>query len=318
MAHELDMTSGKGMVYVGDVPWHGLGQKIPADLTPEQVLTAAGLDWTVEKVPLFAGWNNKKLDTGTSALVRDNGTVLDTVSNDWNIVQNHQAFEFFNDFVGAGDMEMHTAGSLKNGQIVWALAKIKESFDVVKNDQVDSYMLFTNPHKYGWSTSVSLTPIRVVCMNTLRLSLGATNQDKIVRVNHSNVFDADEAKMLIGVSHDKLMKYKETAKFLASKKAKHEDVVAYFKRIFPLTTTSNKRGAELSRNAEHAIELLEKQPGAKYGAGTWWQPVNSVTYFLDHVAGRSADNRLTSAWYGTARKTKIDAIKIATEMANAA
>lgn len=312
MSHEIETIA-----YSGEEPWHGLGIKVPADLTPAQMQEAAGLNWTVDKVPLFGTHNGKKHGTGKSGLFRaSDSTLLDVVSDDWNVVQNDTAFEFFNDFVAAGDMEMHTAGSLKNGQIVWALAKIKESFEVVKDDVVDSYMLFTNPHKYGWATSVSFTGIRVVCMNTLRLSLGSANSDKIVKVHHHQQFNSDDVKVLMGISHEKLQTYKEMAQFLASKKAKKENVIEYFNRVFPMTSKNSQK--ETSRNATIAMDLLEKQPGAEFAAGTWWQPANSVTYMFDHLIGHNADNRLTNSWYGSGRKTKIDAMKLAVEMAQAA
>jgi phage/plasmid-like protein (TIGR03299 family) len=185
MAHEIEVVNGIAqMVYVGDVPWHGLGTKVPADLSPEQVLQKAGLDWTVQKVPAFATIGGKQVNIGRSALVRSaDNKVLDVVTNDWNPLQNQEAFEFFDEYCRAGDMEMHTAGSLKGGQIVWALAKVKDSFELFKGDTVESYLLLTNPHKFGQSIDVRFTPIRVVCNNTLTLSL-SQNVDRVVKKNH--------------------------------------------------------------------------------------------------------------------------------------
>lgn len=127
MAHELEMVNGEAsMAYAGDTPWHGLGVKVLPDLTPEQMLKAANLDWTVEKSPAYALINGEPELIGRSALVRDRDhSILDIVTDDWNPVQNAEAFDFFHEFVMAGDMEMHTAGSLKGGQIVWALARSK-------------------------------------------------------------------------------------------------------------------------------------------------------------------------------------------------
>ena len=106
------------------------------------------------------------------ALVRSSDNkVLTNIGQIWNPVQNEEAFEFFSEYVLAGDMEMHTAGSLKGGQMVWALAKVKESFDLFGGDKVESYLLFSNPHLYGKSIDIRFTPIRVVCNNTLSLSL---------------------------------------------------------------------------------------------------------------------------------------------------
>ena len=112
MAHEIENANGKDqMVYVGAVPWHGLGVKVPADLTPVQMLEAAGLDWTVEKIPAFANVGGKNVAIGQSALVRSmDNKILDVVSDDWNPVQNEEAFDFFNEFVAAGDMEIAPPG----------------------------------------------------------------------------------------------------------------------------------------------------------------------------------------------------------------
>jgi phage/plasmid-like protein (TIGR03299 family) len=319
MAHELEFVDGNAqMAYVGDVPWHGLGVKVSADLTPDQMLGVAGLDWTVRKVPAYAEIDGTDIAIGRSALVRSrDNSILDIVSDDWNPVQNEEAFEFFNEFVMAGDMEMHTAGSLKNGQIVWGLAKIKDSFELFKGDRIDSYLLFSNFHKYGFSTDVRFTPIRVVCNNTLTLSLNS-KVERMVKVSHRKVFDPGNIKEMLGIATDKLSKYKEMAEFLGSKQAKGEDIVEYFTRIFPVTGSNDKKKKEVSKNAQIAIDILHTQPGAEFAEGSWWQPFNAVTYMTDHLVGRSSDTRLTSAWYGANKGLKTKALELAVEMAEAA
>lgn len=316
MAHELEMVNGKAsMAYAGALPWHGLGVEVPADLTPAQMLEAANLDWRVEKLPSYTKIKGVEVDIGRSALIRDNDDkILDIVSDDWNPVQNEEAFEFFNEFVLAGDMEMHTAGSLKGGQIVWGLAKVKESFELFKGDQIDSYLLFSNFHKYGHSTDVRFTPIRVVCNNTLTLSLNSA-VERMAKISHRKVFDPGSVKEMLGIATDKLSKYKEMAQFLGSKKAKGEDIVEYFCRIFPVSSSSKK---ELSKNAQIAVDILHTQPGAEYAEGTWWQPFNAITYMTDHLVGRTADSRLTSSWYGSNKNLKTKALEVAIEMAEAA
>jgi len=313
MAHMVET-----MAYAGEVPWHGLGTKVPADLTPEQMLEAAGLNWTVEQIPLsyeFNGWKNK---TDRTALVRSSdGKFLDVVGNDWNPLQNSEAFEFFNDFVMAGDMEMHTAGSLEDGRRVWALAQIKEAvFETVKGDVTENYLLFSNPHKYGMSITVMMTPIRVVCNNTITLALNGAS-DMMVRVNHRTQFDAEAVKETLGVAKEKLETYKEAAQFLSSKRFNDENIVDYFNRVFP--RTSNKKDDDkASKNSELALEILDTQPGAEFGRGTWWQAFNAVTYMTDHVLGNSQDTRMKSSWFGGNRKKKIDALQTAVEFAEAA
>ena len=321
MAHELEMIGDEAsMAYAGDLPWHGLGTRVPNDLTPEQMLKAANLDWRVEAIPAYAEIGGKQVDVGHSALVRDrDNRILDVITNDWNPMQNEAAFEFFNDFVAAGDMEMHTAGSLKDGKIVWALAKVHDSFELFGGrDQVDSYLLFTNPHSYGQSIDVRFTPIRVVCNNTLTLSLNSQSKS-MVKVSHRREFDADLVKETLGVAKDKLGKYKEMAQYLSEKRYTEESVVDYFKRVFPVLTQKTNSEKELSKSAKYALEdALHNQPGAEMGEGTWWQAFNTVTYMTDHIIGRSADNRLTSAWYGANKSLKTRALETAVEMADAA
>jgi len=317
VAHNIEMVDGKAqMAYAGETPWHGLGRQVPADLTPEQMLEAAGLDWEVEKVEAYANVGGRKVSVGRSALVRtSDDKILDVVSNDWNPVQNSEAFEFFNDFIAEGGMEMHTAGSLAEGQIVWALAKIKDGFDLFGGDEVESYLHFTNFHKYGCSTDVRFTPIRVVCNNTLTLSLN-TKVERMCKISHRREFNGDEAKLMLGVAAEKLAKYKEMAQFLGTKRAKGEDVVEYFKRLWPLGEKAKK--VEVARNVTDALSILDSQPGAEFAPGTWWQAFNAVTYMTDHLVGRSQDSRLTSAWYGHNKGLKVRALETAVEMAEAA
>jgi len=224
MAHELEIVNGEAqMAYVGDLPWHGLGTKVEADLTPDQFQKVAGLDWTVEKQPLVTSTGVKIKNK--EALVRSSdNSVLDVVGTGWNPVQNSEAFEFFHEYCMSGDMEMHTAGSLKDGQMVWALAKTKESFELFKGDVTDNYFLFTNPHQFGKAINIRMTPIRVVCNNTLTLSL-SQNADRMVTVNHRKAFDPAEVKEQMGIAREKMEQYKSMAAFLGSKKATGENVI---------------------------------------------------------------------------------------------
>ena len=320
MAHMIEFREGKAqMAWAGDVPWHGLGTKVPSDLTPDQMLKAAGLDWRVDAVPLMAEYNGQKIETDHSALIRDvDGRVLDVITNEWNPMQNQDAFEFFNDFVAAGDMEMHTAGSLKDGKIIWGLAKVNESFELFGGkDQVDSYLLFTNPHTYGQSIDVRFTPIRVVCNNTLTLSLNSQSKS-MVKVSHRREFDPELVKETLGVAKHKLVQYKEMAEFLSQKRFNEESIVDYFKRVFPVLSQKEESQKEMSKSASAALEIIDQQPGAEFGEGTFWQAFNTVTFMTDHVIGRTADARMTSAWYGANRGLKTRSLELAVEMAECA
>ena len=316
MAHMIET-----MAYAGETPWHSLGKKVPADLSPEQMLKAADLDWTVDKIPAFSKIDGKSVNVGVSALVRStDNKVLDVVSNDWNPVQNHEAFQFFSEYCDAGDMEMNTAGSLRDGQIVWALAKVKDSFELFKGDQVDSYLLFTNPHKFGQCIDVRFTPIRVVCNNTLTLAL-KEHSERVVKKNHRTVFDPSQVKEQLGIATEKLAKYKEMASFLGSKRYTQDKLAEYFKEVFPVLVYNKEKGPqrkELSKSATRALEVIDTHPGANYAEGSWWQAFNAVTYLTDHKIGKTADSRLQSAWFGANKNLKIKALEAAIEFAEAA
>ena len=324
MAHEVEIVDGVAqMAYAGDVPWHGLGTKVSNDLTPVQMMQKAGLDWEVEKKDAYVYVDGQAIKTGQQALIRkSDNSILTNVGSNWNPVQNEQAFEFFAEYVAAGDMEMHTAGSLKDGQNVWALAKVKESFDVFGSDTVESYLLFSNPHQYGKSIDIRFTPIRVVCNNTLTMSLNGAS-DRAVKVGHRTKFDADTVKQTLGIAHEKFAKYKEMAQFIGSRKFQVSDLLNFYNEVFPHTHTPNKVASvdkveQLSRTAQQAYEVLETQPGAEYAEGTWWQAFNSVTYVTDHLQGRNAENRLHSQWFGTNQLRKVKAAEKAVEFARAA
>ena len=316
MAHQVET-----MAYAGELPWHGLGVKVSNELTPAMMMEKAGLDWSVEKKELkvIDGMESITIP-GRKALIRSSDNkFLDVVGDDWHPIQNSEVFNFFTEFVMAGDMEMHTAGSLKGGQMVWALAKVKDSFELFGGDKVDSYLLFSNPHQYGKSIDIRFTPIRVVCNNTLSLSL-EMKADKAVKVGHRTEFNPDSVKEALGIASEKLNTYKEMAEFLGKKRYTAEALIEYYNTVFPRTADKKTKDKKLSvdtlsRNARLCYDALEVQPGANFAEGTWWQAFNSVTYVTDHLQGRTEDNRLYSSWYGYNQVRKRDAIKSALEFA---
>ena len=321
MAHMVET-----MAYAGQLPWHGLGTKVSENISVDDMMKEAGLDWEVQKVPAYADLNGTRIHSGHDMLVRtSDNTALDMVTGNWNPVQNAEAFDFFREFVEAGDMEMHTAGALQDGKRVWCLAKVKDDFTIGGKDLVESYLLLTNPHMYGRAVDIRFTPIRVVCNNTLTLSLGQKG-DYQVSMSHKKAFNADEAKNLLGVAKDKMSQYEEMARFLNVKRWTDETVKAYFATVFPNTNPNAKNKtfpiAEFdkyaSKNAKRALEVMPIQPGADMGAGSFWQAYNAVTYLTDHELGRSADSRLASAWYGLNKVKKVKALELAIEFAEAA
>jgi phage/plasmid-like protein (TIGR03299 family) len=284
-------------------------------MTPMEMMKAANLDWKVSKQPSFVEINGEKVLTGQEALVREtDGKILTNVSGNWKPCQNEDAFNFFNDFVGAGDMQMDTAGSLKDGQIVFAAADVKDGFTLAGGDEVKGYLLFSNPHVYGKSIDVKFIMTRVVCNNTLSMALTERGQPA-VRLSHRNHFNPEMVKELLGISHNRVEQFKEAAEFLSSKRYSDKAFKLFLSQVFG---TSNQEGKILSRTAERALEIVDTQPGADMARGTWWNAYNAVTYMTDHEMGRSADTRAAAAWFGHNAKRKLDALNVAVEMAEVA
>lgn len=316
------------MAYAGALPWHGLGTKVSNDLSVDEMLEAAGLDWEVLKVPTFyeviqkgktnfTGFQMNKtvrLDTGKKALIREtDNKILSMVSDNWEPCQNHEAFEIFREFVERNELEMHTAGSLKGGKIIWGLAKMNEQFVLFDHDVTEQYLLLVNPHEFGKSIHIRNTPIRVVCNNTLSMALSG---DVKVSANqtHRNMFDPEAMKEAIGIAKIQLQKYADMARFIGSKRFTSGSVQEYFDNVFPVM--SKKK--EHSRNSSLAMELLERQPGAEYGEGTYWSAFNAVTYMADHLNGKDNSKRLHSAWFGANATRKLKALELAVDYAKAA
>ena len=320
MSHDLEITeNGASMAYRQSAgkPWHGLGVAVDDNMTPSEMMIAANLNWTVSKHDTFIeidlGNGVEKIKTDTQALVRDtDGKIFDTVGKDWNPVQNSEAFDFFVDFVKKGEMQMDTAGALKDGRIVWALASINDEFELFGGDKVTGYLLFSNPHQYGKSIDVRFCATRVVCNNTLTMALAEKNKQS-VKINHRSKFDADRVKSILGVSHDKMNKFKEASEFIGSKPFTTKTLSDYMGKVFGV---SEIEGKDLSRTAENAITYVETQPGAEFAKGTFWQAFNATTYVMDHVLGRAADTRLESAWFGANALRKQKALQIAVDMAS--
>ena len=137
MSHQVET-----MAYAGELPWHGLGVPVSNDMSAYEMMEAAQLNWSVKKQPMYFMPNQDKgvLVEDKMLLVREeDNKQLDVVSSTWHPVQNQAAFDFFYDWVEEGNMEMHTAGSLKDGKLVWVLAKLNETFEVLRNDIVEGY-----------------------------------------------------------------------------------------------------------------------------------------------------------------------------------
>ena len=310
--------------WTGKPPWHGLGTPVEKDISPRELQVKAGLDWAVEKVPLIYEYGARYRTSQQFALIRStDGGMLDVVkSREWEPVQNDQAFAFFDEFARSNSISMDIAGALRGGQIVFVLAKMNYDFSIGpnKDDRTDSYLLFTNPHRYGQAVDIRVTPIRVVCMNTLSLALRSESKAK-VRYSHRRKFDVEAAQSVFRESLELLDEYRQKGNFLAAKNYNDESLARYFGECFPYIPNIHTRMPnpdKQSKNAELAMKIVDQQPGAEFARNSWWSAYNAVTYLTDHQIGESQDTRLHSAWYGKGERRKRQALELALNYAKAA
>lgn len=158
------------------MPWHRTGTIVQGALTSEEALIASGLNWNVVQTPLEAKWNDEYIDiSGYVANIRDTDkSILGVVTESYKVVQNKDAFSFVDSLVGDANLKYETAGSLSGGKTVWMLALLPET--EIAGDIIAPYLVFTNGHDGRNAIKAAITPVRVVCANTLALALGTSQR----------------------------------------------------------------------------------------------------------------------------------------------
>lgn len=314
------------MAYANEVPWHGLGNKVTNNLSPEQMLKSAQLDWTVSKQGLYF----KKKDGSEEkipdkyVLVRDSDqSPLTMVGSTYKPVQNDVAMEFFKKFVVAGKMKMETAGSLWNGRYIWGLARLGTDFTLGKSDDVQGYLLMCQPHVHGKAMVMQFTPIRVVCWNTLSFALGSNLKGKpgAFRMPHSQVFNdavKSKAEEALGLATGQMEEFQQAAALLCKKKVTEPKVEEYFCEVLKFDKkAAEKEGAREPLMLPKFRAALTHAPGQQMptALGTWWGAVNAVSYVIDHQTGRERSTSLRNAWLGHTAGIKRDALSLALKRA---
>ena len=341
MSHEVET-----MAWAGEKPWHGLGVEVDPNLTPLEMQEAAKLNWTVSKRPSYTldapEWSE---DVGiiqaenTFHIVRDSDNrILSHCGRDYIPIQNSDIFKFFKRFTEAGHMTMETAGSLKDGGEIWGLAKISEDFELAGGDQIKGYLLIDQPHIVGRSMTIKVTPVRVVCNNTMTMALrqDGTASFRMPHVREFGEEVIEAAEEALGLSAEQMTKFKEAATLLSNKKAKHSEVLDYVGEIYQPIMIAEYRNEQRLREEGKAlgiqeplkdklnkfpslvVDAMEYSPGAnlKSAKGTWWGALNAVTYVEDHLReSQNEGNALHSSWFGAAANRKGKALELALKRA---
>ena len=189
------------MFSVRETPWHGLGRIIMDAPASREALELAGLDWQVESRNIYSGTGS--MIPGYRANVRStDDAVLGVVSDRYRIVQNEEAFQFTDDLLGEG-VTYETAGSLQGGKKVWMLARLPRKY-LIAGDQVEPYLVIFNSHDGSSGVKVAMTPIRVVCQNTLNLALNTAKRSWTARHTENVLLRVQDARETLQLDSNKL------------------------------------------------------------------------------------------------------------------
>lgn len=309
MAAEIDMTNDRANIaFVGDVPWHGLGQELTEDASIETWKVEAGMNWKIEESPIILGNTQVKYD-GKKALYRgDTNTPLSIVSERYQVVQPEQVIEFFRDLTNDLGMKLNTAGCLFGGKRFWALADTGMAGKILGNDEVKGKLLLTSSCDGVTATVAQFTSVRVVCNNTLSLALNDTKATK-ARVLHSQIFSPEAIKQNLGLMADSWDNFMASITKLSEVEFSEKQAREFVTKLF-MYDRVEKLSTRTLNQVEEIVDLSYTGMGSEMARGTLWGTLNGVTEYFDHHSNtRVADTALWNSWYGGAANTKSRAFE---------
>ena len=332
MAHQLEQ-----MAYVGETPWHGLGNQLTQNQPIEVWAQQAGMDWRIETSDVSYMAQNER---GQNIIMpyeeqrvlyrSDTHAPLSVVSQRYQEVQPMEILEFYRDLTEQSGFELETAGILKGGKKFWALARTGQSTALKGKDVSHGYILLATACDGSLATTAQFTNIRVVCNNTLAIALrGQSGSAGVVKVPHSTKFDADKVKQQLGVSVRAWDEHMYEMKQLSQRKVTQGEAAAFFDAVFNNTSMSvtdqEENIIQFYRNVANPNPTKEKaEPNGRamskamimfngQGRGatlssakdTAYGLLCSITEFADHERrAMSTDHRLDSAWFGAGANLK--------------
>ncbi|ENX14363.1 hypothetical protein F894_02605 [Acinetobacter sp. CIP 51.11] len=332
MAHQLEQ-----MAYVGETPWHRLGNQLTQNQPIEVWAKQAGMDWRIESSDVSYMAKNER---GQSIIMpyeeqrvlyrSDTHAPLSVVSQRYQEVQPMEILEFYRDLTEQSGFELETAGVLKGGKKFWALARTGQSTALKGKDVSKGYILLATACDGTLATTAQFTNIRVVCNNTLAIALrGQSSSAGVVKVPHSTKFDADKVKQQLGISVRAWDEHMYEMKQLTQRKVTQGEAAAYFDAVFNNTSmsaadqeeniiqfyrniaTPNPAKEKSEPNGRAMTKVMDMFNGQGRGAelssakDTAYGLLCSITEFADHERrAMSTDHRLDSAWFGAGAALK--------------
>jgi len=313
-------------MYVNEAPWHKRGARLDQPATAAEAITAGGMDWEVQLQPLYTGdgrtvpVKDRRVVCRTDRLDQADGGQLGVVGRNFTPLQNREAFGFLDPVVGEGAAIYHTAGSLRGGRQIWLLAKLPGEVRVVNDDVAEKFVLLSNSHDGTSAVRVGITPIRVVCQNSLNLAIRGMGglsirhqPDVLVRVK--------EAWRLLGFVHQAFETAGGVMQRMATVPMLNNRLDEYFNAVMPTPADDDELRIKVQARHGRFTDLFETGDGNNIAGtrGSLWAAYNAITQWVDRESYTVRQKEpLRSIWFGDGARLKMRAFDIAAEWSTSA
>lgn len=298
MAHELTIRDDNKveMAYIGEKPWHGLGQLMQPNATIEEWKHGAGMEWSVEssRVVYRARGSNKVCVLDDSVVLHrsDTDAALGIVSPSYQVVQPGETFDFFRDIVESIGLTINTAGTMFGGKRWFVSAMIGEEA-LLDHDRIKGYLLLTTSADGSLKTRGKFTSVRTVCNNTLGMALQGASTGGEVAISHRSRFDADAAKKALGIAPKAFSEFMDSMRTLTTARLSGDMAEVMTKKLVKEDQKANKTILDLFSGGAKGSNIA----GVR---GTPWAWLNAVTEYVDHgMRAKSDSHRLNNNLFGT-------------------
>ena len=302
MAHNLNYNNGKTSFATTIPAWHQLGQVVENAMNSGEAIKLAGLDYEVAKMPVFGQLGESLLPVPNKfATYRtDNNSVFGVVGDRYELVQNNDAFSFFDAIVGEGAAIFETAGALGQGEKIFVSAKMPSQIRISGTDDIsEMFVLLTNSHDGSGAIQACLTSVRVVCQNTMNAALRG-NKNKISIRHTTNVKqNLENAHKLLGISHAYTEELNSCFNVLAKKTISDAQVKKLIEDLF----VSEKEDSTRIKNIREAVlECYFTGVGQQNIIGTSWGAYNAITFYTSHKDYKDSTAKFDAIINGPAQK----------------
>lgn len=269
------------MFYVREKPWHGLGTLVAEAPTSADALIYAGLDWRVEQRDVYTD-DGSPISGYKVNLRSTDDAALGIVSDRYKVVQNEDAFQFTDDLLGEG-VTYETAGSLQGGKKVWMLAKMPQRY-IIAGDEIAPYLVVMNAHDGSSGIKVAMTPIRVVCQNTLNLALNSAKRIWAAKHTENVMSRVHEARETLLLAETYMGELGRCIDDLSRIKLTDQKVMAFMQEFFP--ATEDMPEVQKKNNLRLLDDMKQRYfnaPDLSHVGRNGYRFVNAVSDFATHA-----------------------------------